>query len=736
MHAIIFCAVNLFIVVLIRDVRSVFVPNRTDFNAYGVKIAMNEVFLVLAENGNNPPVFFLQFAPYNNTQPSSQCKIPYPEPIHHFIYTVALGQKQTKDRTHFFFAGELIDNRTGIFIGVASLDYNNILASASPNNSNISLSCNTSFTYQIQYIYNYNHQEYYILGVEPQGRWIYGFTNEFIFIFDTRNTSKLDIWNGNATWPDKTFIPNAVDIRENFGVICGFTYNGRNSTVKYSPMIYLMNFNSSNNRPMIVNQYKPMPTPGTWQDLLPNADANFYSAKYDMSVSINERGNVLVGMQFINRVFLFAVNITQPNKLIFVSRHTNGRSLGNGKNVAWLQDGIAALIVNVYTLNYQWTASQVHVYGIESAGYNSNSTPLSNFPNNHQELPSTLDPIFLNIVASPASLALLDNRGHMLIFNPTPAGSYLTIEDTGTMPLITSSRECPPGTFKNQSGIHDCTLCPSGTRNPGNSPKICIPCSPNSFCPLASVNEVSEAALKTIIQAIPYPKSPESVIFEEILIQNMFAIGTGRCIWISPLFWTLIVAGIAVIIVIIMAALKYLTKDPRGLKIRSIFKCVFRHTDLIGEGELWVGGLASFSIIVLVAFACVFGQNFVKQYPIETSSDSHFACDTTIRNAKFQTSVQSLAIPLSDADQKMFDLLDNQAFILNVDFVNTQINCDAVSIDALFGITWSTIRWLSCDNINATLLLSIPLPYQHISVQINVIDSKTIGAIRLGLFGQ
>ncbi|CAF4695308.1 unnamed protein product, partial [Rotaria magnacalcarata] len=48
------------------------------------------------------------------------------------------------------------------------------------------------------------------------------------------------------------------------------------------------------------------------------------------------------------------------------------------------------------------------------------------------------------------------------------------------MPLITTSQPCMPGTFKNQSGIHDCTLCPSGTKNPGNFTTFCIPCSSDS----------------------------------------------------------------------------------------------------------------------------------------------------------------------------------------------------------------------------------------------------------------
>ena len=716
----------------IRNVLSIFIPNRTDYDAYGVKIAINENLLVLAENKYNPPEFFIQFAPYSQINISTQCLTSDPSMLDVFIYSVVIGKKQSTNEMHFYFSGELTNNKTGLLVGLAVY---NITQRTFDFNRNSSLICNTSFVYQTKYFFQYGHQEYYRLGVEPYGRYTYGFSNEFIFIFDSRNTSHLDIWNGALTWPDATFIPLVVDISETFGVVSGFTFNGINSTVKYSPMIYLFNFNSTNKHPFVVFQYKPIATPATWQDLLTNADANVYSPKYDMSVSINEFGDVLVGMQFINRVFLFSVNLTSPTELNFVSRHTNGRTLGNGKNIAWLENGIAALIVNVYTLEYQWTSSQVHIYGIVAEGYNSNSTPLSVFPNNHQKLPKLLNSIFLNIVSSPSALALLDIAGGILIFLPTAAGYYLTVKTSDTMPLITEAQQCEPGTFKNQSGVHDCTLCPTGTRNPGNFTTGCIPCSLDTFCPLGSVNEVPQTALKTLLQAIPYPKSPDSVIFDEILIQNMFSIGPGRCLLVSPLFWTLIAAAIAVTIIAIMGILKYCTKNPQGKRVRKILKCFFQHTDLIGEGELWVGGLASFAIVVLVAFACIFSKDYIRQYPIETSNDSYFACDLSIRNAKFETSVQSLAIPLTDFDQHMFTLLDNQEFILNVDFVNTLIKCDAVSIEALFGLTWSTIRWLDCDNINYTLSLSIPLPYQQLSVQIYVEDIKTIGAIRIGLFG-
>jgi hypothetical protein len=106
-----------------------------------------------------------------------------------------------------------------------------------------------------------------------------------------------------------------------------------------------------------------------------------------------------------------------------------------------------------------------------------------------------------------------------------------------------------------------------------------------------------------------------------------------------------------------------------------------------------------------------------------------------MRNAKFDTNIQSLSIPFKKAEQEMFDLLDDQEFTLNIDFINTLINCNAISVKAQFGLTWSTIRWSHCNNINSILTLSIPLDYQHISVEIFLEDSNTIGALRIGLSG-
>ncbi|CAF1029693.1 unnamed protein product [Didymodactylos carnosus] len=141
------------------------------------------------------------------------------------------------------------------------------------------------------------------------------FVNQFIFIFNSQNTSTLESSNENLTWPDNSFMPHSIDISENFGIIAEFIQNAIDAIIKYSPIIYLINFNSSNHHPVVIDQYKPT---------------------------------------------------------------------------------------------------------------------------------ATNDSVFLNIVSSPLSLALLDTEGNVLIFVPTPQGFYSSVSDTGSKPFITSKHSCMP----------------------------------------------------------------------------------------------------------------------------------------------------------------------------------------------------------------------------------------------------------------------------------------------------
>ena len=53
---------------------------------------------------------------------------------------------------------------------------------------------------------------------------------------------------------------------------------------------------------LLEKEYVPNVRWNTWQDLLTNCDANLSSDQYDVLVDINENGNLLVRMQFLNIV--------------------------------------------------------------------------------------------------------------------------------------------------------------------------------------------------------------------------------------------------------------------------------------------------------------------------------------------------------------------------------------------------------------------------------------------------
>lgn len=107
--------------------------------------------------------------------------------------------------------------------------------------------------------------------------------------------------------------------------------------------------------------------------------------------------------------------------------------------------------------------------------------------------------------------------------------------------------------------------------------------------------------------------------------------------------------------------------------------CVFRHSDLIGNGELWFGGLVSFAIVVLIIYGFWFGTIFATKYPIETSTDSEFSCDKSLRNAQFSSLLQLLATIRSEEEKPMFDMLDQQKFTMNITFIQTGFTCPNVT---------------------------------------------------------
>ena len=136
-------------------------------------------------------------------------------------------------------------------------------------------------------------------------------------------------------------------------------------------------------------------------------------------------------------------------------------------------------------------------------------------------------------------------------------------------------------------------------------------------------------------QAQVYPKSPESTIFDEILIQNMFSLGTSlHCILVSPLFWTFVIITLAGIILVVMIALKLWIAHPKKHVWRAQIKAVFRQIDLVVSSSRWtsfssqnIDLLYDFSLRI-THFASVEGKGIflttsTRRLPITVECESH-----------------------------------------------------------------------------------------------------------------
>ncbi|CAF0817948.1 unnamed protein product [Didymodactylos carnosus] len=308
---------------------SLFDPDTSNYDAYGLKVAANDNLIVEALNDYQQ--FYIQFAPYSSNVVQSTnlfCAIDF-NASSQYIYAVAIGKNQSSSQLYFFFVGELTNieedeylNRT--FVGMLSYTDNITLSNATV------VDCD-QFQYDVNYITSpHPHQEYLTLAVDPLGLAAYGFSNNFSFSYDVESQN-LSWWPGSSFWPNSTFMPHAVDCREEYGVVAGFVDNGQNSRIKFSPFVYLFDMTVST-APTVLSSWTYTVT-GTWQAGQTNAGADQYAAKYDMSVAINTIGQVLVGIQSMNSVFLFSTNGTT---MTLVTWRDNGRSLGFGKGVAWL----------------------------------------------------------------------------------------------------------------------------------------------------------------------------------------------------------------------------------------------------------------------------------------------------------------------------------------------------------------------------------------------------------------
>lgn len=324
-----------------------------------------------------------------------------------------------------------------------------------------------------------------------------------------------------------------------------------------------------------------------------------------LSIDINDTNLIVIGNSANRPIEIFMFNDTELiNTHIFKSNvETN--------SVCWLPDGHRLAAVAHLTTTSPWSQSQIQIYDLNLMIYH---WPQYVFPNSQQQLDtwSYKNPIFIHISIWQQwnSLLILMNSNKVLVILSTEPGSYadplsyiwfdnpwIWIGLKNRRFNETSSTSCWPGMYKNENNIISCSVCPPKSKSSSNA-IICNSCNSSSFCPLASVDDIDITNMIDIHHITSYPPSYDSSRFEDVLLTNMFSIeSSAHCIAISPLFWALIVVMIVSLILLIVGILKFFPKSHRH---RNLIKKIFRQTDLIGEGELWIGGLISFSLFVLL----------------------------------------------------------------------------------------------------------------------------------------
>ncbi len=137
----------------------------------------------------------------------------------------------------------------------------------------------------------------------------------------------------------------------------------------------------------------------------------------------------------------------------------------------------------------------------------------------------------------------------------------------------------------------------------------------------------------------------------------------------------------------------------------------------------------------MTVMAYTFAISYLNQYPSEEVGPSTFACDTTIRNAKFDSSLQALAVPISDEEQTIFNWLNDQNFTLQLEFINTAASCTTLSISEVVGSSTTSLNFSSCSNQNGILSTSVLLPQHAITIVSTIDDIQLVGGVRVGLSG-
>ena len=321
-------------------------PYLTDVDIYGLGLAANEYLAVSIVDR-----LYSTIAVYRPYPSDEFCRIniSFLTSNKTYIMRVAVSRNGSDSSNQFFFQGVQITNdiQQRAVWGVVS----------------VSLKPCRWLSYDL--IHFEGPTDYSLLGVSVFGDLYlctdYDFTYVREIISNTNSIAQI------RPWPDgSNFIPYAIDVAyDGWGVIAGAVLTD-NAT--YVPTLYLITFPSNvtlGSPNYVVLDTWTVSFEFSWQSRTARTvdEPDDFNTYYAMSLSINNQGDILFGVQSMNTVFHLYVDPTNATSFFFKGSRiysTSIVSIGFGKSVAWLDDTTAVILANNVSIDYTtWQSSQI-----------------------------------------------------------------------------------------------------------------------------------------------------------------------------------------------------------------------------------------------------------------------------------------------------------------------------------------------------------------------------------------
>ncbi|CAM4814317.1 unnamed protein product [Rotaria magnacalcarata] len=720
-----------------------------------VKMSLNDNITVAALNSDK---FYVLYSVSNNSI-KTYYKINYHEDD---VYVYGLSVLKTKS-----------DQIVSFLQVVKNIKSNSVLLSRIDINLfEFRNSVNYQYRTSIDKLLNNIGQGHILIKVDTQEKYAYVFADSFILSY---NLLTNELYQSNETnvvncdGDNGSFIPHAADLSNKWAAMVGFHRILNSSRSKSCLYIFKLPSLSLIQARSLDKSY------------IINSENIGYNHESIMSASIDPSGMMIaIGQAQSDTVTIAFINDSNtPTNISEIYQIVEDVKLIDfGRSVAWLDDkGTLAVLVGK-SGNRTGLQSEIQVFtNISSNPTSVSILPKYIFPNNQQTLHGIPYKFgwrrrsYLFILAQSRNLLIFRDDGKIIHIPSADPGfcsmehvevsevypKFLTCFD-GVCPQLyivsihnssstkesTSmvysflSKPCVSGTYKSITGFGPCTVCPSGTKNPGgNKSSDCQPCKPVEFCSLGASSEVNLTVFDSTTQVFSYPDSPIIDNYDDVLLLNFIPnTWTAGCVLSSPLFVAVLFIILSFIIWLIMLTIKkrQLTSFDTH---RKRAKRILKHTDLIGEGERFVGGLASIVVFAIIIYSIVFAVYYFFSY----SSDNAWireACNDSLRNTKFDNALQ---LPLPDPkgnDWKIFQLLNGQKFTMAVDLINTGVKCDHIDVHHKKHTGHSEkISKTYCNDLNNnfTTSFSFQIPTHVSTAQVAINGPYFIGAIRLCLHG-